>query len=230
MDLADALVNVDAVIGDHTGFQVVARRPDGVFVVENLSKGARFTRMRLALDTNARKVVYITADFHKPWNIGVAPDAAIQARLTTSTASSRRFWERSSAVRPGSSRAPMPAAGPTDGCASRSWRRHRRCDAERSGHRLRHHQLGRHPGGSDVSDGGQSERLLSAVHAPALPDHPWAGAGSLAVRQYRHHAAGQRRRAEDDAGERGVEHARGQRPVRPDFGPVLPSRPPWGPG
>jgi 2',3'-cyclic-nucleotide 2'-phosphodiesterase (5'-nucleotidase family) len=81
VDLADALVNVDAVIGDHTGFQVVARRPNGVFVVENLSRGIRFTRMRLVFDTNAKKVVYITADFHKPWNIGVTPDAAIQARL-----------------------------------------------------------------------------------------------------------------------------------------------------
>jgi 2',3'-cyclic-nucleotide 2'-phosphodiesterase (5'-nucleotidase family) len=59
----------------------VARRPNGVFVVENLSRGIRFTRMRLVFDTNAKKVVYITADFHKPWNIGVTPDAAIQARL-----------------------------------------------------------------------------------------------------------------------------------------------------
>jgi 2',3'-cyclic-nucleotide 2'-phosphodiesterase (5'-nucleotidase family) len=81
IELADSLANVDAVIGDHTDFQVMTKRPNGVFVVENRSKGVRFTRMRLVVDTNLKKVVYITADFHKPWNIGVAADPAIQTRL-----------------------------------------------------------------------------------------------------------------------------------------------------
>ncbi len=81
VDLADALKNVDVVIGDHTNFQVLSTRPNGTLVVENLSKGVRFTRVRLVLDTSAGGVVYKTADFHKPWNIGVTPDPAIQARI-----------------------------------------------------------------------------------------------------------------------------------------------------
>lgn len=81
IDLADQLTGVDAVFGDHTNFQVLAFRPNGTLVVENLSKGVRFTRVRLVLDASAKKIVYKTADFHKPWNIGVTPDPAIQARI-----------------------------------------------------------------------------------------------------------------------------------------------------
>jgi 2',3'-cyclic-nucleotide 2'-phosphodiesterase (5'-nucleotidase family) len=81
LDLADGVKGVDAVIGDHTNFQVVSRRSNGVLVTENLSKGARLTRVRLVVDMAAGEVVYTTADFHKPWNIGVTPDAAIQSRL-----------------------------------------------------------------------------------------------------------------------------------------------------
>jgi 2',3'-cyclic-nucleotide 2'-phosphodiesterase (5'-nucleotidase family) len=79
--LADQLTNVDAVVGDHTDFQVLSTRPNGILVIENRSKGIRFTRLRLVLDSNLGKVVYKTADFHKPWNIGVTPDPAIQARI-----------------------------------------------------------------------------------------------------------------------------------------------------
>ena len=81
IDLADQLTGVDAVLGDHTNFQVVATRPNGVLVTENLSKGVRFTRVRLLLDTTAKQIVYKTADFHKPWNIGVTADPAIQGRI-----------------------------------------------------------------------------------------------------------------------------------------------------
>jgi 2',3'-cyclic-nucleotide 2'-phosphodiesterase (5'-nucleotidase family)/predicted AlkP superfamily phosphohydrolase/phosphomutase len=81
IDLADNVQNVDAVIGDHTNFQVLTTRPNGVLVVENLSKGVRFTRVQLIVDTSSKAVVYKTANFHKPWNIGVTPDAAIQARI-----------------------------------------------------------------------------------------------------------------------------------------------------
>ena len=80
VDLADNARNVDAVIGDHTNFQVLATRPNGVLVVENLSKGVRFTRVRLVVDAR-EGVVYKTADFHKPWDIGVTPNAQIQARI-----------------------------------------------------------------------------------------------------------------------------------------------------
>jgi len=83
--LADALDDVDVVIGDHTNFQVVSSRPNGVLVTENLSKGARFTRIRLVIDTSTKSVIYKTADFHKPWNIGMAPDSAIQAEIDALT-------------------------------------------------------------------------------------------------------------------------------------------------
>jgi 2',3'-cyclic-nucleotide 2'-phosphodiesterase (5'-nucleotidase family) len=81
VDLADNVPNVDAVIGDHTDFQVLTHRPNGVLVTENRSKGIRFTRVRLIVDTVANRVVYKTADFHKPWDIGVTPDPVIQARI-----------------------------------------------------------------------------------------------------------------------------------------------------
>jgi 2',3'-cyclic-nucleotide 2'-phosphodiesterase (5'-nucleotidase family) len=81
VDLADNVSNVDAVIGDHTNFQVLSHRPNGVLLTENLSKGVRFTRVRLIIDTATNEVVYKTADFHKPWNIGVNPARRIQARI-----------------------------------------------------------------------------------------------------------------------------------------------------
>ena len=83
IDLADALTGVDAVIGDHTNFQVLTTRPNGVLVTENLSKGARFTRVRLVVDTRTKAVIYKTADFHKPWNLGVTADPALQSQINT---------------------------------------------------------------------------------------------------------------------------------------------------
>jgi 2',3'-cyclic-nucleotide 2'-phosphodiesterase (5'-nucleotidase family)/predicted AlkP superfamily phosphohydrolase/phosphomutase len=82
VDLADNVsANVDAVIGDHTNQQVLTTRANGVLTTENLSKGVRFTRVRLVFGPGKDGVVYKTADFHKPWNIGVTPDAEIQAKL-----------------------------------------------------------------------------------------------------------------------------------------------------
>ena len=81
LDIADQLTGVDALIGDHTNFQVLTTRPNGLLVTENLSKGVRFTRLRLVLDTNQKAVVYKTADYHKPWDIGMTPDPDIQARI-----------------------------------------------------------------------------------------------------------------------------------------------------
>ena len=81
VELADNVANVDAVIGDHTDFQVLTKRPNGVLLVENRSKGLRFTRVQLIVDTSSKSVVYMTANFHRPWDIGVTPDPAIQARI-----------------------------------------------------------------------------------------------------------------------------------------------------
>jgi len=80
--MADNLVGVDAVLGDHTDFQVITTRPNGVLVTENRSKGGRFTRVRLVIDANKKTVVYKTADFHKPWTIGITPDPVIQAEVS----------------------------------------------------------------------------------------------------------------------------------------------------
>jgi len=82
VDLADQLTGVDAVIGDHTNFQVLTTRPNGTLVTENLSKGVRFTRVRLVVDSTTKSVIYKTADFHKPWTIGITPDPTIQAKIT----------------------------------------------------------------------------------------------------------------------------------------------------
>jgi 2',3'-cyclic-nucleotide 2'-phosphodiesterase (5'-nucleotidase family) len=83
IDLADGVVDVDAVAGDHSNFQVLSTRSNGVLVTENLSKGVRFTRIRLVYDTSQKKVIYKTADFHKPWTIGVTPDPTIQGEINS---------------------------------------------------------------------------------------------------------------------------------------------------
>ena len=79
VDIADGVRNVDAVIGDHNDLQVDALRSNGVLVTENRGKGLRFTRMRLVIGPGKDGVVYKTADYHKPWTIGMTPNAAIQA-------------------------------------------------------------------------------------------------------------------------------------------------------
>jgi 2',3'-cyclic-nucleotide 2'-phosphodiesterase (5'-nucleotidase family)/predicted AlkP superfamily phosphohydrolase/phosphomutase len=81
VEIADALRGVNVLIGDHEDFQVLTRRPNGLLVTANRSKGIRFTRIRVVVNVETGRLVYRTADFHKPWNIGVAPDGAIQARL-----------------------------------------------------------------------------------------------------------------------------------------------------
>ena len=86
IDLADNVENVDAVIGDHNDLQVNSMRSNGVLVTENRGKGLRFTRMRLVLGSGNTGVVYKTADYHKPWTIGLTPDPAIQAEIDDLTA------------------------------------------------------------------------------------------------------------------------------------------------
>ncbi len=81
LDVADRLRGVDVVIGDHTDVQVLALRPNGNLVTENLSKGVMFTRVRLVIDAETGEIVYKTADHHRPWNLGVEPDETIQTRL-----------------------------------------------------------------------------------------------------------------------------------------------------
>ena len=81
MVLANNLTNVDAVLGGHTHNQYITYLDNGMLVAESDEYGSRFTRIRLTVDTNTKEVVYTTADYHKPWNIGVTPDATIQAMI-----------------------------------------------------------------------------------------------------------------------------------------------------
>jgi 2',3'-cyclic-nucleotide 2'-phosphodiesterase (5'-nucleotidase family) len=119
-ELADQLRGVHAVVGDHTDFQVIDKRPNGAAVTENRSKGLRFTRIRLVINMDNGRVIYKTADFHKPWNIGVTPDPALKALIDDLNA---RLGPELSRVL-GNSTRPVPrtdACGRVDGrlCESR---------------------------------------------------------------------------------------------------------------
>jgi 2',3'-cyclic-nucleotide 2'-phosphodiesterase (5'-nucleotidase family) len=80
LTLADGLNGVDVLLGGHTHSQFIGMR-SGVLVGEAPNSGQRFDRIRLTIDTATKAVVYKTADFHKPWNIGVTPDPQIQAYI-----------------------------------------------------------------------------------------------------------------------------------------------------
>jgi 2',3'-cyclic-nucleotide 2'-phosphodiesterase (5'-nucleotidase family) len=81
VNVAEQLEGVDLVVGDHTDVQVSAMLPNNVMLVENRSKGVMFTRVRLIVDTDTGELVYRTADHHRPWNIGITPDAEIAESL-----------------------------------------------------------------------------------------------------------------------------------------------------
>jgi 2',3'-cyclic-nucleotide 2'-phosphodiesterase (5'-nucleotidase family) len=81
VEMAGQLQGVDVVIGDHTDVQVAATLPNGILFTENRSKGVMFTRVQLVIDSATGDLVYRTADFHRPWVIGMTPDAAMVARL-----------------------------------------------------------------------------------------------------------------------------------------------------
>ena len=79
IQLSDQLTGVDAVLGGHSHNQYITYRPDGKLVAESPNSGLRFTRIRLTIDTNSNALIYKTADYHKPWDIGIIPDPTIQA-------------------------------------------------------------------------------------------------------------------------------------------------------
>jgi 2',3'-cyclic-nucleotide 2'-phosphodiesterase (5'-nucleotidase family)/predicted AlkP superfamily phosphohydrolase/phosphomutase len=81
VDLADNVSKVDVVIGDHTDFQALSRRANGTLLVENRSKGLRFTRVSIVVNPATGDPVYTSADYHRPWTIGITPDPAIQAEI-----------------------------------------------------------------------------------------------------------------------------------------------------
>jgi 2',3'-cyclic-nucleotide 2'-phosphodiesterase (5'-nucleotidase family) len=102
VEVTDQLEDVDVVVGDHTDVQVSAVRPNGTLLVENRSKGVMFTRVRLVVDAEHGELVYRTADYHRPWNIGVTPDPEMAATLEQLTADLAPTMGRviGSAVRP----------------------------------------------------------------------------------------------------------------------------------
>ena len=81
VQLAKKLKGVDAVFGGHTHSEYITYLPNGVIVNETPNSGQRFNRVRVVVDLFTRKVVYRTGDFHKPWDIGVTPDAGIQTYI-----------------------------------------------------------------------------------------------------------------------------------------------------
>lgn len=78
VDLANSLDRVAMVFGGHTHALYIATTDNGTMVAETPNAGYRFIRARLVVNTSTKSVIYKTADYHKPWNIGVTADPAIQ--------------------------------------------------------------------------------------------------------------------------------------------------------
>lgn len=81
VDVASQLTGVDVVVADHTDFQVSAMLPNDILLVENRSKGAMFTRVRVVVNDESGEIVYRTADHHRPWTIGMTPDPELSAAI-----------------------------------------------------------------------------------------------------------------------------------------------------
>ena len=109
VDLADSVANVDAVIGDHNDLQVrraaLERRPGHGEPRQGPPVHADAARVG-----PADGVVYKTADYHKPWDIGLTPDPAIQAEIDDLNAQLAPILNTKSATRRSRSRAPTSAA------------------------------------------------------------------------------------------------------------------------
>ncbi len=79
--LANNLKGVDVVLGGHTHSQYIYYLSNGKLFAQSPNAGFRFTRVRLVVNTLTKHLMYKTADYHKPWDIGVTPDADIQALI-----------------------------------------------------------------------------------------------------------------------------------------------------
>lgn len=86
VDIADQSVGVTTIMGDHSSMQVLSLRPNGTLLTQNPGRGETLTRTRIVVDSTTGEVVYITADYHLPWNIAVEPDAGVTARIDELTA------------------------------------------------------------------------------------------------------------------------------------------------
>ena len=212
-------------IGDHTDFQVLTTRSNGVLVTENRSKGIRFTRVRLVVDPSTKAVVYKTADFHKPWDIGVTPDPAIQAQIDDLNAQLAPIFN----TVVGESTVVVPRA---DACGATADRRpgvrvagRRPRDGRDRGRRtasdFAHHQL-RRPAGRPDLPGGPTTRgdfcPAASIRCPSAGHYPITRGQVLGVLPFGNvvgDADDQRRRAEGLPRDRRVLAAgHRQRPVR----------------
>ena len=136
--------------------------------------------MRLVVDSASGELVYRTADYHRPWNIGVTPDPEIAATLEQLTIDLGPTLGRVI----GSAVQPIPRA---DACGMETGRTCESligdvvADALRTtyGDRFRHHQLGRYPRRPDVSAG--RGPVLSYGCRPAS-DHRGTGPDRAALR------------------------------------------------
>lgn len=81
VDIADQAVGVSTVMGDHSSMQVISLRPNGTLLTQNPGRGETLTRTRVVVDATSGDVVYMTADYHLPWNIAVEPDPIVSARI-----------------------------------------------------------------------------------------------------------------------------------------------------
>jgi 2',3'-cyclic-nucleotide 2'-phosphodiesterase (5'-nucleotidase family)/predicted AlkP superfamily phosphohydrolase/phosphomutase len=115
IQLANNLTGVDAVFGGHTHSEYITYLSNGMLFTEAPNATLRFNRVRLVVDTTSKAVIYKTADFHKPWDLGVTPDADIQAMINdlsaqlapifnTVIASSTRYIPRADACGRGDGR------------------------------------------------------------------------------------------------------------------------------
>ena len=188
-DLADAVDNVDVVMGDHTNQQAISERANGVLFTESLSRGVRFTRVRVFIDMQDQKVVYRTADFHKPWNIGVTPDPAIQARINQLNEDLKPIL----ATQIGTSSRAVPrsdSCGRVDGRLCESLVGNIVTDAMRlsfDGVDFAITNSGGLRADLTCPNPGHPGRLLRVVHAASVADHARPGARGAPVREPRRH-------------------------------------------
>ena len=75
---ANGLNGVDALFGGHTHSEYITYLGNGMLFTEAPNATQRFNRIRLVIDTKSKKVIYKTADYHKPWDLSVTPDPDIQ--------------------------------------------------------------------------------------------------------------------------------------------------------
>ena len=203
IQLANNLTGVDALFGGHTHSEYITYLTNGMLLTEAPNATLRFNRVRLVVDTNTKTVIYKTADFHKPWDIGVTPDPEIQALINDLNAELAPIFNTVI----GNSTTLHPA---------------RRCLRSSDG-RLCESLIGdvttdalRTTYNTDfaiTNSGGLRADLTCpttdlagdfcpALHPAALSDHAWTGIGGAAVWQCGVHGEHQWRRAQDVPGER----------------------------